>query len=89
MKKPLLALGLLVLAVGIGFLVAWGLLYTMIAVLPPFRPEDDETLREFIPAALTYLTWGTTTLIVFIVGLRRLRRRTWSHVAPSEALDTR
>lgn len=73
-RKPILALGLLALAVFVGFSAGWGLLLVMNAILPPFRPEDDDTLRERIPVALTYLTWAATTLVVLVAGWRQLRR---------------
>ena len=74
MRKPLLALALLTVAVFVGFAFGWGMIMFLNAVLPPFRPEDDDTLRERIPVALTYLTWGGTTLIVLVVSWQRLRR---------------
>jgi len=40
------------------------------AVLPPFQPSDGDTLREFIPVALAYLTWGATTLVILVLGWR-------------------
>jgi ABC-type antimicrobial peptide transport system permease subunit len=69
------AVGLVAIAGVLGFLAGWGLLYLMIAVLPPFRPEDDDTLREIVPVGLTYLTWALTSSVVFVVGLRRLQRK--------------
>lgn len=74
MRAPILALGLLAFAVFVGFCAGWGLLLVMNAILPPFRPEDDDTLRERIPVALTYLTWAATTLVVLVAGWRQLRR---------------
>jgi hypothetical protein len=73
-RRAILLLGLLALAVFMGFCVGWGVLLALNAVLPPFRPEDDDTLRERIPVALTYLTWAATTLVVLVVGWRRIRR---------------
>ena len=74
-RRAVLSLGLLAVAVFVGFCVGWGVLLTLDAVLPPFRPEDDDTLRELIPVALTYLTWAATTLVVLVAGWRRIRRR--------------
>ncbi len=74
MRKLILALGLLAFAVFVGFCAGWGLFLVMNAILPSFRPEDDDTLRERIPVALTYLTWAATTLVVLAVGWRQLRR---------------
>ncbi len=73
-RKPIVALGLLALAVFVGFCAGWGLLLVMNAVLPPFRPEDGGTLREFIPVALAYLTMAVTALLVLVAGWRRIRR---------------
>lgn len=74
-RSALLAVGLLALALFVGFCVGWGLLLVLNAILPPFRPEDDDTLREFIPVALTYGTWAVTTLILVMAGWRRIRSR--------------
>ena len=73
-RRAVLFLSLLALAAFVGFCVGWGVLLTLNAVLPPFRPEDDDTLRELIPVTLTYLTWAATTLIVLVAGWRRIRR---------------
>ncbi len=73
--RALLTIGLLALALFVGFCVGWGLLLTMNAFLPPFRPEDDDTLRERIPVAATYATWALTTLLVLVAGWRRIRGR--------------
>jgi hypothetical protein len=43
--------------------------------LPPFRPEDDETLRELVPAALAYGTWAVSATVLSIVAWRRLLAR--------------
>jgi ABC-type antimicrobial peptide transport system permease subunit len=73
-KRPLVGLGLLVVAVFVGLAAALGLSYAMTALLPPFRPEDDDTMREFIPVAIAYLTWVLTTTVVLVVSWRRLLR---------------
>ncbi len=72
--RPLAALALVAVAVVVGFAAAWGVMTVLGAMLPPFQPEDDDTLREYIPVALAYMTWAATTLIVLVVGLGRLRQ---------------
>lgn len=74
MRRAVLLLVLLALAVFVGFCAGWGVLLVLTAVLPSFRPEDDDTLRERIPVAMTYLTWAATTLVVLVAGWRRIRR---------------
>ena len=75
MKRLLAGSSLVAIALFVGFCVAWGFLVTLDAVLPPFRPEDDDTLRERIPVVLTYATWGLTTLVVLVLGGCWLRKR--------------
>jgi MFS superfamily sulfate permease-like transporter len=70
-RKLAVAVGLIAIAIIAGFCAGAALLLVMIAVLPPFRPEDDDTLREFVPVALAYLTWAVTTLVVLIAAWRR------------------
>jgi hypothetical protein len=62
-------------AVVVGFGLSWVALFAVNAVLPPFRPEDDDTLREFVPAALAYGTWGITSLVGAVLAWRSVRRR--------------
>lgn len=76
------ALGrVLVLAAGmgvaalVGFAAAVAVLFVENALLPPFRREDGDTLREFIPVAIAYGTWAVTTLLVIVFGWRRMRRK--------------
>lgn len=73
LSRALLGLVVLALAVMIGFMAAWAFLVAMNAVLPPFREEDDDTLREFIPVAIAYAIWAATTVLVLAVAWRRLR----------------
>ena len=63
------------LAVVVGFGLAWVALFALSAVLPPFRREDDGTLREFVPAAVAYATWGLTSLVGATLAWRWVRRR--------------
>lgn len=71
----LIGLLALAIAVGIGFVAALVLVLALSAILPPFRPEDDETLRELIPAGLAYATWAGTTALVLFAAWRRFRLR--------------
>ncbi|HSO30272.1 MAG TPA: hypothetical protein VLS28_10240 [Candidatus Sulfomarinibacteraceae bacterium] len=63
------------IAIVAGFIAAVAALAILEAVLPPFTPADDETLRELVPAVLAYAAWGATTLATFRVAWRRVRRR--------------
>jgi hypothetical protein len=75
MRRLLAGTALVAAALFVGFGMAWGFLVTVNSLLPPFRPEDDDTLREFIPVVLTYGIWGLTTLVVLVLGGRWLRKR--------------
>ena len=68
----LLSLG--TIAVVVGFGVALIVIVILQAILPPFRPSDDDTLRELVPAVLAYLAWGAGTLVTLVLGWRRIRR---------------
>jgi hypothetical protein len=37
--------------------------------------EAGDTLRGFVPAALAYLVWTATTLVVLLAGCGRFGRR--------------
>lgn len=74
-RKGALVVGLLVFSVLVGFGAAIGQMAVLNAVLPPFQIEDDDTAREYIPVALSYLTWVATAVIVFVAGMRLMRRR--------------
>ncbi len=60
--------------------MAAGLVASMLAidvtalVPPPFRPEDDDTVRERAPVAFAYLAWAITSRLVAVAGSRWLRR---------------
>ncbi len=71
-RRILFALALIAAGGVVGFAMALGVIDLLNLVLPPFRPEDDDTLREFIPAALAYATWVITALLVFVVSWRRV-----------------
>ena len=70
----LLVGSVLLLAVVAGFVAAVAVLAVSQALLPPFRPEDDDTLRDYGPAAVAYLAWGAGSLFTFLLGWRRIRR---------------
>lgn len=70
----LMALGLLVVAVGVGFFASLVVVITTNAILGPVGPQDGEGLREIIPAGIAYLAWAVTSGAVFIVGWRSLRQ---------------
>jgi ABC-type Fe3+-siderophore transport system permease subunit len=75
LRRSLIGLAVLGIALGLGFVAALAVILVMNAVLPAFRPEDDETLRELIPAAIAYATMAGTTCFVVFVAWRRLRSR--------------
>lgn len=66
------AFTLIGLVLGLGAAALVGL--ALNAVLPPFRPEDGDTDREFVPVALMYVTWALVTIIVSILAWRHLGR---------------
>jgi MFS superfamily sulfate permease-like transporter len=74
LRTTALVAGLIPLSIFLGFVTGMGLIEILNAVLPPFQPSDDDTMREFVPAALAYLIWGATTLVTLILAWRRLRR---------------
>ncbi|MEP7379400.1 MAG: hypothetical protein ABI725_07570 [Chloroflexota bacterium] len=77
MRHLLISLLLIPTAFAVGFVLAWVVLFIVNALLPPFRPEDDDTWREFVPVALAYGTWAATTLGGIILAWRReLQART-------------
>ena len=69
-----LVLSVLVVAVAVGFAAAVLVLVLLQAVLPPFRREDGDTLREFVPVALAYAAWAIAALVTLVLGWRRIRR---------------
>ena len=75
MKALVLWVALTAGAVVVGFGLAWVALFALNAVLPPFRREDDGTLREFVPAAIAYVTWGLTSVVGAVLAWRWARRR--------------
>lgn len=77
LSRFLLGSVVLAVALGVGFLAAAAVVLALNAMLPPFRPEDNNTLREFIPVALAYAAMAGTTLLVLFVAWRRLRSRAW------------
>lgn len=75
MRAFILWVALTVGAVVVGFAMAWGALFALNAVLPPFRREDGDTLREFVPAAIAYATWALTSVVGAALAWRWVRRR--------------
>jgi hypothetical protein len=64
-----------VVAAAAGFVVAVIVSLALNAILPPFRfPEDDDSMREFIPAAITYATSAITTVLGSAAAWRWTRR---------------
>jgi Na+-translocating ferredoxin:NAD+ oxidoreductase RnfE subunit len=70
-----LGVAVVVFAIVLGCVAAFVVIGISNAILPPFRPEDDDTLRERIPVAITYLAGGVTTVIVLVAGWRWVSRR--------------
>jgi hypothetical protein len=73
-SKLILALGLAVVAIGLGWALAFAFIGLVNAILP-FRPEDDGTAREFVPVAIAYFIWAVTATQVFLIGWRSIRNR--------------
>jgi hypothetical protein len=67
-KNVALAIGLLAVALIAGFLAAGAVIGLANTLLPPFQPADDDTLRERIPVAISYLTWGATSVAIIVLG---------------------
>jgi hypothetical protein len=63
-------------AIAIGFGLAWVALFAVNAMLPPFRfPEDDDSLRDYGPAAVAYATWVVSSVVGTVLAWRWVRRR--------------
>jgi hypothetical protein len=75
MKRLALWVAWTAVAVVVGFGLALVVLLAVNAALPPFRPEDDETMREFVPAVLTYGTWMIVSVIGSFAAWRRVRAK--------------
>ena len=62
---------------GLAFVVGLGLSFVVIGafglMLPPFRPEDDDTIRDYGPVLTAYAVWGLTSVIGSIWAWRWLR----------------
>jgi len=71
-------IGLIAVAVLLGFGAGAAVVAIGKAVLPPLQPSDDDTLREFSSVALAHLAWGATTLVVLVLvpvpGFRWVRQ---------------
>lgn len=76
MKPFLIWLTWTALAVMVGFGLAWVALAVVDWVLPPFRyPQDDDTLRERVPALIAYATWAIVSVVGSVAAWRRVRAR--------------
>jgi hypothetical protein len=59
----------------IGFGLASGVLFAMQAVFPPYRPEGDDTFRQFVDVASAYVTWAVVTVGGSVIAWRMTHRR--------------
>ena len=59
----------------IGFLAAAAVIGVSNAIAPFRFPEDEGSVREFLVAALAYLSWAVTSTTIFVVCLRALLAR--------------
>lgn len=85
-RHVLIGLSVLTIALGVGLVAGLAVIFATNELLPPFRPEDDETLRELIPAALAYATMAGTAGLVVVLAGRRLRSRSPTpHLTSSDA----
>jgi hypothetical protein len=73
-RWPLVVFGILAVAALVGFAAGWVMLSALTALLPPFGPEDGDSMREFAPVAISYLTWAATTILMAVLGLKRFPR---------------
>ena len=90
LRRALIGLAILGIALGLGFVAGLAVIVVLNAVLPPFRPEDDETLRELIPAALAYLTMaGTAGLVIFTAWRRWCSRSTVPPLGGKRGMEIR
>jgi hypothetical protein len=72
--KQLVAwLVLTALAVAAGFALAWVAFSIAQAVLPPFRPEDGDSWREYGPVLVAYGAWFLTAAIGSVLAWRWVR----------------
>ncbi|MCI0581632.1 MAG: hypothetical protein L0227_01855 [Chloroflexi bacterium] len=62
------------IAVVAGFAAAVFVLVLLEAVLPPFQPSDEDTIRQLVPAVLAYGAWAAVTIVSLVLGWRRIRR---------------
>jgi hypothetical protein len=75
LRRAAFVAALVALAVAVGFLAGMAVITVLGTILPPFREEvDDDTMREFVPVALAYLTLATTTLAILLLAMHRFRR---------------
>ena len=67
-------MAIVVLVIVVGVVAALAVIGASNALLPPFRDEDDDTLREYGPVAIAYLASIVSGTLVFIAGWRWLDR---------------
>lgn len=66
---------LAIASVVVGFVLAGLAMQLMNAFLPPFDSlRDEDTARNFFPAAIAYAVWATTAVGAFVMGWRWLGR---------------
>jgi multisubunit Na+/H+ antiporter MnhE subunit len=68
----LLAGGILLVALVLGFVVAMVVAVTLGSLIP-VDPESVDATPEILRAVLVYLVWGITATAVFALTWRRLR----------------
>lgn len=63
------------LAVLVGLGLTFVVQYAIGLFLPPFRPEDDDTIRDYGPVLVAYAAWGLTSVVGSVWAWRWLRSR--------------
>ncbi len=70
MTRFLVFVAIAIVGIGLGF--AAGFAVTDLAnLIAPWRPGDDDTLRDRLPVALAYAVQAGTTLVVIVAAWRR------------------
>ena len=62
-------------AVVVGLGLSFAVMFVLAAILPPFRPEDDDTMRDYGPVLIAYAVWGITSISGAVLAWRWLDRR--------------
>jgi hypothetical protein len=63
------------LAVLVGLGLSFVVVYAFGLFLPPFQPEDDDTIRDYGPVLVSYAAWGLTSVVGSVWAWRWLRSR--------------